>query len=98
MWEFERRRNAPPRCDLVLTLDPTSPISSDDPNVYSTLIAWQSSLLWQILPVTLLSLYWDTNAWACLIGQFCGLCTIVGLCTYTSSTNGWTVSHSSPIP
>jgi hypothetical protein len=42
-----------------LTVDAVTKIADDvklqnDPNVYSTLISWQSSLLWQILPATML--------------------------------------------
>eukprot|EP00035_Acanthoeca_spectabilis_P005818 m.117666 g.117666 ORF g.117666 m.117666 type:complete len:931 (+) comp13203_c0_seq2:57-2849(+) len=65
----------------------------DDPNVYSTLIAWQSSLLWQILPATLISLYVDVNGWACLIGQICGIATIIGLYLQQDSCHHWNTDY-----
>jgi len=67
-------------------------LNSDD-NVYATLIEWQSSLLWQILPATLLALYWNLNAWACVIGQICGIAAIIGLYIHRDSCHNWNSAY-----
>eukprot|EP00038_Savillea_parva_P023997 m.42791 g.42791 ORF g.42791 m.42791 type:complete len:926 (-) comp6321_c0_seq1:159-2936(-) len=66
---------------------------NNDPNVYSTLIEWQSSLLWQILSVSIIALYWDLNAWACLLGQICGIATIVGMYVHRDSCHNWDTAY-----
>jgi len=66
---------------------------NNDTNIYSVLISWQSSLLWQILPVSMIALYWDLNAWACIAGQVCGVAAILGFYIHEDSCHNWNTAY-----
>lgn len=77
-------------CVLIALHNPN--LARND-TVYTLLIEWQASLLWQTLPVMMISMYWDVNGWACLIGQVCGIACIAGLWWQRDACHNWNTAY-----
>lgn len=78
-------------CTSIVLYEPTL---HDNDDMYASLVQWQAAFLWQILPVSMLSMYWDLNGWACLVGQMCGIACTIGLWWNQTSCQHWNTAYS----
>lgn len=58
----------------------------NDPDVYGNLFAWSSAILWQVLPASVLGLYFDrVSGFGCILGIISGLATLIGMFVYVDN-------------
>jgi Na+/proline symporter len=67
----------------------------DDPSVYGNLLEWQACLLWQALPVLVVSPFWShIKAWPAIIGWCVGMSIMIGLWQHQDNQVFWGTEHS----